>query len=232
MNEEPIVTPDPEPVSVVDPPKPEPSEEQGAGEGAPGDGGEADGFGLADVGNDQQPEEGKPKEAKPEEKKDPEQYELEATEDFPMPEENLKSFSAACRNAGLTKEQAEAVLNWHKAQYKEDETWRVQQEENVKKTWARELGKDEEFGGKNLKATQAEVVRALAVVDPEGKLRDILRDTPWQYHPEIIKAVARVGRLMGEHEFVGQNGEGGDARKPLWKRMYGNEGTGLPKAQE
>ena len=232
MNEEPIVTPDPEPVSVVDPPQPEPSEEQGAGEGAPGDGGEADGFGLADVGNDQQPEEGKPKEAKPEEKKDPEPYELEATEDFPMPEENLKSFSAACRNAGLTKEQAEAVLNWHKAQYKEDETWRVQQEENVKKTWARELGKDEEFGGKNLKATQAEVVRALAVVDPEGKLRDILRDTPWQYHPEIIKAVARVGRLMGEHEFVGQNGEGGDSRKPLWERMYGAEGGGLPKGRE
>lgn len=196
---------------------------------------DAEGFGLSsagsgELGGEPKPEakseaEGEAADAKQDAKQ--EDYTLEAPEDFPIPESNLSSFTKACKDAGISKEQAEAVLAWHKAQYKEDEAWRVQQDENIRKSWAMELGKDSDFGGANLKNTQAEAFRALPIVDPEGKLRDLLRGTPWEYHPEIIKAVARVGRLMGEHEFVGGNGEGGAPRKSLWERMYGAEGVGL-----
>lgn len=215
--------------------------EAGAGNNAPAETGaessasqQAEGFGLSSAGSGELGGEPKPEdkskaegEAKPEADAKAEDYTLEAPEDFPIPESNLSSFTKACKDAGISKKQAEAVLAWHKAQYKEDEAWRVQQDENIRKSWAMELGKDSDFGGANLKNTQAEAFRALPIVDPEGKLRDLLRGTPWEYHPEIIKAVARVGRLMGEHEFVGGNGEGGAPRKSLWERMYGAEGVGI-----
>lgn len=45
---------------------------------------------------------------------EPEAYELTAPEDFPLPAENLDSFTAKARELGLTKEQAEGMLAWHR----------------------------------------------------------------------------------------------------------------------
>lgn len=149
-------------------------------------------------------------------------YELPVSEDFPMPEENLRSFTDACRKAGLTREQAEAVLNWHKGQYREDIVWREQQEKQARAAWSKDILEDRDFGGANYKATVADARRALGVIDPGGELRLLLRDTQGQYHPAVVRALARAGRMMGEHAFVGQNGEGGSrTEKPLWERMYG-----------
>jgi len=151
-------------------------------------------------------------------------YELSVSEDFPMPEENLRSFTDACRKAGLTREQAEAVLDWHKGQFREDAVWREQQEKQARAAWDKEILEDKDFGcdRTNYKATVAAARKALGVVDPGGELRSLLRDTQGQYHPAVVRALARVGRMMGEHGFVGQNGEGGSRTdKPLWERMYG-----------
>lgn len=164
------------------------------------------------------------KDAEPEgqaEKQEPENYELAASEDFPMPEENLKSFSAACREAGLTKAQAEKILGWHKGQYQETQAFAAQQEKQVLDGWNREILADKDFGGRNYKATVVDARRAFQAFDPDGELRAFLRESKYQFNPVVIRAVARVGRMMGEHGFVGQNGEGKE-EKPLEERMYPN----------
>lgn len=164
------------------------------------------------------------KNAEPEgqaEKQEPEDYELAASEDFPMPEENLKSFSAACREAGLTRAQAERILGWHKGQYQETQAFAAQQEKQVLDGWNREILADRDFGGRNYKATVADARRALQAFDPDGELRAFLRESKYQFNPTVIRAAARVGRMMGEHGLVAQNGEGKE-EKPLEERMYPN----------
>ena len=159
-------------------------------------------------------------EAKPEqEKKEPEEYELAAGDDFPMPEENLKSFAKACRDAGLTKEQAEKVLGWHKDQYAAYSGGLAQEEKATLEGWSKEIQADAEFGGTHWKQTVADARRALAAFDEDGSLRQMLRDTKYQHNPTIIRAVARLGRMMQEHGWVGQ---GGAARQdlPLEERMW------------
>lgn len=148
-------------------------------------------------------------------------WELDAGGDFPIPEDNLKSFSRACRGAGLSREQAERILDWHKARYRESQDLAAQEEERALNGWRAEILADRDFGGSRYKATVADARRALAAFDPDGKLRAFLRESRWQFNPDVIRVAARVGRAMGEHGFAGQNGAGG-RQKPLEERMYPN----------
>lgn len=155
----------------------------------------------------------------------PEPYELTAPEGFDVPEDNLKGFSALCNELGMTKEQAEKMLDWHKAQYEQNTAYAAQQEAQVLQGWAKDIQADPEFGGANWRGTLADARRALDRFDTDGSLREFLRETKFQHHPQVIRVVARVGRAMGEHGFVGQNGEGGQADSEMarLRRQYPSE---------
>lgn len=153
-------------------------------------------------------------------KQEPEAYELTAPEDFPLPAENLTSFTAKARELGLTKEQAKGMLEWHKDFHTSVTGAMRQQESETLKSWAKEIQEDRDFGGNHWKATVAEARKALDAFDTDGGLRALLRDSQYQHNPTIIRAIARVGRAMGEHAFVGQNGEGKGRDIPLEERMY------------
>lgn len=145
-------------------------------------------------------------------------WELAAPADFPLPEENLKSFSEAAKKLGLTREQAEGMLGWHKAFHEEALAANEAAMKQVINGWRNELAKDVEFGGAKSKETLAAARRALAVFDPDGGLRALLRESGYQFHPEVVRAVARIGQAMGEHEFIGAGGS--EKRAPLHERMY------------
>ena len=144
-------------------------------------------------------------------------WELSA-DDLPVPEENLRSFSARCRELGLSREQAEGLLGWHKEQFARDAAEAESGERDVLDAWKKEILADRDFGGMHMKRTVADARRALAAFDPDGSLRRLLRETRYQYHPQVIRAVAAVGRAMGEHGFV--NGSGGSAPRPLADRYF------------
>lgn len=153
----------------------------------------------------------------------PEPYALTVAEDFPMPSEQLTSFTETCRKAGLSRTQAEALLGWHRSQYHEDTAWRQQQEQQIKAAWDKEILEDKDFGGsvKNYKETVAAARRALGAFDVDGSLRELLKTSQGQFHPAVVKTLARIGRALGEHTLISGNGHGGTAEKPLWQRMYG-----------
>ena len=193
-------------------------------EGAAGaalEGGEAAGIADGADGGDKAGEE-KADDGKAKEPEAPEvsvAYDLKAPDGFPIPEDNLASFSRACREAGLSREQAEKILDWHRERFTESQGLAAQEEARVLDGWRTEILADKDFGGSNYKATVADARRALAAFDPDGKLRAFLRESRWQHNPDVIRVVARVGRAMGEHGFVGQSGQGG-RQKPLEERMY------------
>lgn len=171
--------------------------------------------GIADTGNEAE---------KPQEEQKPEPYELTAPEGFDVPEENLKGFTALCNELGMTKDQAEKMLAWHKDQNEQNVAFASQQEAQVLQGWSKEIMADPEFGGKNWKGTVADARKAFEVFDPDGSLRTFLRESKYQHNPMVIRAVARVGRAMGEHGWVGAGGKGEGQRQArledrLWPDM-------------
>ena len=150
----------------------------------------------------------------------PETYELEAPEDFPLPAENLKSFNDAALKLGLSREQAMGMLQWHKDFHESVSGQMAQNSKAMLQGWNREIQQDKDFGGANWKATLADARKALDVFDTDGALREMLRESQYQHNPVVIRAIARIGRAMGEHDFVGRDGAGKKSDTPLEDRLY------------
>ena len=146
-------------------------------------------------------------------------WDLAVPEDFPIPEDNLKSFVAAAKKFGLSREQAEGMIGWHKEFNQAAQEYQKQEQARVVGEWDKIIMADREFGGANFKGTIAAARKALSEFDPDGSLRAMLRQTGFDRNPEIIRVVARVGRAMGEQGFVGAGG-GGKDKSPLSERMY------------
>ena len=154
----------------------------------------------------------------------PAPYELTAPEGFDVPAENLKGFSNLCNQIGISKEQAEKVLGWHKARHEENIAHAAREEAQTLQNWEREILADPEFGGSHWRGTLADARRALDRFDADGSLREFLRETRFQHHPQVIRVVARVGRALGEHGFVGMPGaQRGDSELARLKRQYPSE---------
>ncbi len=145
---------------------------------------------------------------------------LKAPEDFPIPEDNLKSFEAAAKKLGLSKEQAEGMIAWHK----EFNDQAVADAERIRAStisqWQKEMKADPVFGGANGKATYSNAVKALGAFDTDGTLSKLLRESGYEWHPAVIRTIARVGEALGEHAF--RDGSGAKAAKPLHERFYPN----------
>ena len=153
---------------------------------------------------------------------EPEDYSFEPTEDFQVPKENLESFTQACKEAKLTKAQAEAMLNWHKQFAGDVSKLQAQQESAQIRQWQDEILRDPEIGGSHWKATVADSRKALNAFDTDGKLRTLLKSMHADYHPDVVRVIARVGRAMGEDKFIGSRGESSGKERPLEERMWPN----------
>ena len=152
------------------------------------------------------------------EKPAPEDYTLEAGEGFNVPADNLKSFTEACKAAGLTKAQAEAMLSWHRGFAGDVQKLQAQQESAMLAGWQKQIMEDPEIGGAQWKATVADCRRALAWADTDGSLRKLLKETHADFNPSVIKSIARIGRAMREDRFI--TGKGGGSAKALEDRMW------------
>lgn len=154
-----------------------------------------------------------------------EEYTLEMQEDsLPLLKMQLDNFTATCREAGLTKAQAERVLAWQKEKLLEVENNTQQQTEMALKSWETELRADPEFGGIRYKRTIADARNALQAFDADGSLRNLLIETHGQFEPSVVRFMSRVGRAIAEGQMVivGDGGQGKEA--PLAERFYGRDG--------
>lgn len=155
-----------------------------------------------------------------------EPYTLEMNdEDLPLLKQQLESFTGTCRELGLSKSQAEQVLAWQKDRLREAETETQRNTEMVMREWNTEIRNDSEFGGIRYTRTIADARAALATFDPDGSLRQLLKDTYGEYHPDVIRFAARVGRAISEHKFIEGNAGPEPKQTPLAERFYGRDGA-------
>lgn len=143
--------------------------------------------------------------AKPAGEADPKVYDLTLPENSPLTKEDLDARVKSAKERGLTKEQAEAELKTENDVAVRTMTRAQQQQEANVKTeqakWVDLIKNDPELGGDKYKQTVVEASRAFkATASPE--LQEIIRKSGLGNHPEYVRQMAKIGRMMAEDTVI------------------------------
>lgn len=137
--------------------------------------------------------------------------------------EQLDSFTKFAKDEKLSPDQAtKALAYWKSLNDAESTRWAKQDQD-----WYGTLEKDAEFGGANLKASEAALQTALKRFDTGGELAKDLAKYGLENLPSLAKFIARVGKAGGEDKSqVDRDGKGApkavsgaDRRKAFYDDM-------------
>lgn len=118
-------------------------------------------------------------------------------EGFEYDDGKVSEFTALARELNLTQEQAQKLVDLHVRHWLGfEEQTRAQGE-----AWSKQAMEDPEFGGQKFTQSLRDANRFVSVFGGEG-LRRALDATGAGNHPEIFKAFARAGRLLGEDQLA------------------------------
>lgn len=156
-------------------------------------------------------------EGKPEAKAEgaPEAYEFAIPEGANMDESGIKAFSEFAREANLTQEVAQALMDKLAPAMAQRQAEAV---EKIRSEWTESAKADTEFGGDKLAENMSVAKRALDAFGSDA-LRQLLNETGLGNHPEIIRAFYRAGKAISEDKVV-VGGGGVAGPQTLAERLY------------
>lgn len=133
--------------------------------------------------------------------KAPEKYEFTAPEGAELDSKAVEIFEPVARELDLSNEQAQKLAGlWpqlqEQMQQRQAESWGQQVEK-----WAADTKTDKEIGGDKLTAAVGHAQKALDTFASK-EFREFLDTTGLGNHPEMVRAFAKVGKLMSEDSFV------------------------------
>ena len=138
----------------------------------------------------------------------PEQYEFKPPEGVEFDEATIGVYAEAAREAGLSQEAADIVLNKIAPHLAQQQAARLAEARN---DWAQQSRADAEFGGEKLDENLAVAKKAVeALASPE--LKTLLEQSGLGNHPEIIRLFYRAGRSLSQDAFVGGKAAQTDAQ--------------------
>lgn len=128
----------------------------------------------------------------------PEKYEFKAPEGKEYDSAVLESFSAAAKEANLTQDAAQKLLEKVAPSLASRQQEQV---EAIRNGWLESSKTDKEFGGEKLQENLGVAQKALeSFGTPE--LRKLLDDTGMGNHPDVIRFMFRAGKAISEDTFV------------------------------
>ncbi|MGA1851285.1 hypothetical protein VH570_10685 [Sphingobium sp. HT1-2] len=134
----------------------------------------------------------------------PEAYELTAPEGMTIDADLLTEATPIFKEAGLSNDQAQAILPAAKSLVEKTQQATVQNlidaGNQQRKAWLDAAKADDKIGGANWDASLHSAGRALdALGHAEGsEFRTALNETGFGNHPEMIRIFARIGEMVGE----------------------------------
>jgi hypothetical protein len=171
----------------------------------------------SDDGKGRKGDKSKPGRKDAHEAKAPAKYDLELPDgaDHWIDEADLKAFKKDARTRGLTNEQAQDALDQF-----------VTRAADQSERWYQEVADDDTYGGDNLAETERLARLALDRIEPKntdhGKaLRTILRKTGYGNKLEIVRFLAKAGKLMAEDSGGSAGSGSGGGAKDAAERLYG-----------
>ena len=161
----------------------------------------------------------KPTETKEETKPEgaPEKYEFKAPEGKEYDSAVLDSFSAAAKQANLTQDAAQKLLESMAPALVERQAAQVKA---VQDGWLESSRADKEFGGEKL-AENLAVAKSAIDTFASPELKALLNSTGLGNNPEVIRFAYKIGKAMSEDKVVtGQAAASG--QRDLVKSLYPN----------
>ena len=125
------------------------------------------------------------------------EYKIERPKDMKpeaIDKPTLEAFTKLAKEEGFKPESAtKLVAMWQKLNADASAKWAAQDQQ-----WYGQLEKDAEFGGANLKQSEAALQQALKAYDPKGELAADLAKYGMENLPSLAKFLARVGKAGAE----------------------------------
>lgn len=176
----------------------------GTATGADGESGAA--AGAADTSGAGAAEGGKPGDGavgdgvKPGEKEPVEYTEFKLPEGVQADEKMMSDFKTTAREAGLSQDQAQKLVDLHTDAVKAATDASTQLWYDTQKQWQAEVLKDPEIGGANFEPMKATVAKAIDAVGGEDaeKIRQAFNYTGAGNNPDVIRFLYRLGKAIGE----------------------------------
>lgn len=128
---------------------------------------------------------------------------LDAYADFTMPEgmtlnaEQLEAAKPLFKDLGLNQEQAQKLVDFQAQQVQASQQGQMDAFNQLKTDWVEQAKQDAEIGGDKFDETVGIAKEAIAKFGNEG-LTKLLNDFGMGNHPEVIRFMAKVGRLTRE----------------------------------
>ena len=127
----------------------------------------------------------------------PETYELEGVEG-----DELEQFTEFARKHDLTNDQAQAVLGQHEEIATQTRETMLQEADETRQSWEETVKADPEIGGAQMEKSLANAKLALEHFgSPE--LITALNDSMLGSHPEVVRMMGKIGRVMKEGKIEG-----------------------------
>ncbi len=131
----------------------------------------------------------------------PEKYELKLPENSSLDDAALERIATDAKSQGLSQEQAQAQLERESSITTAIEERRVAAEKVVVDGWLETTKADAEIGGEHF-AKNIELAHRVLQRFGSPAMTEMLKKTGLGNHPELVRAFNRIGKAMGEDNFV------------------------------
>jgi len=151
----------------------------------------------------------------------PEVFELKLSEGSLLRPERLGEIETFAKSHNLTAKQAQELVGREEATLKGySEAARVQHQKQIE-DWHKASSTDSEFGGEKLSASAEVAKRAMTKFGGE-RLAEILDQTGYGNHPEVIRTFYRIGQAMSEGRII-PGGASTGSTIPVEDKFYGKK---------
>lgn len=151
----------------------------------------------------------------------PEKYDLKLPEKSPLDPGHLEKIAAFAKERGFSQEEAQAFVDHDNATLTAYVDQQKEQFSQTRNEWVESVKSDKEIGGENLPKSLEFAKRALTKFATPEFISE-LNETGFGDHPELVRAFARIGKLMGNDSLViGGGSSAGDGKKTIAQQLYG-----------
>lgn len=150
----------------------------------------------------------------------PEKYELKLPEESLLDSESVSQVEQFAKQNKLTQEQAQKLLEQNNALLSNYQQNQVEGLKQKAEEWKSQSKSDKEIGGDGFSESVELAHRALDKFATK-ELKDVLDQTGFGNHPEIVRVFSRIGKQISDDEFV-VSGQRATQEKSAVEVFYGD----------
>lgn len=152
----------------------------------------------------------------------PEKYEFKVPEGALLDKADVERIAAYARERGLSQEDAQKVLERDSATLASYADRQKAQQEEVRDSWAKATETDKELGGEKLREVTETARRVLDRFGSE-EFKTQLNETGLGNHPELIRILYRVGKVLSDDRTILGGSTSSAAPKSAAEVIYGTK---------